>query len=140
MSELKKNFTPKIIVFMCNWCDYEKEDLEGSDIIKKSSSVRVVRLMCSGRVHPALIFDTLNHGNDGVLVCGCHEGNCHYISGNIQAEEGVKKTKKLLELLRIPKERIRLEWISPSEGSKFTDIMNDFTEQLISLGPFKIEV
>jgi len=139
LSKKTKKFDPKIVAYMCNWCGYEREDLEGMDSLRLSASIRIIRLMCSGRVHPALILDTLNHGSDGVLVCGCHEGNCHYISGNIKAEEGIKKVKKLLELLRIETDRVRLEWISPSERAKFSDIVKDFIEQLISLGPINIE-
>jgi len=139
LSEKTQKFNPKIVAYICNWCGFEREDLEGMDGLRFSPSIRIVRLMCSGRVHPALILDTLNHGNDGVLVCGCQEGNCHYISGNIKAEEGIKKTKKLLELLRIETDRVRLEWISSSEGAKFSEVVNEFTEHLISIGPFNIE-
>jgi len=138
MSKTIGKFTPKIVAFMCNWCGYEGEDVERLSDLKISPSIRVIRVMCSGRVHPALLLDVLNNGSDGVLVCGCHEGDCHYISGNIRAEDGVVKTKELLDLLRIEKERVRLEWISPSEGEKFIDVVKNFTEQLISLGSISI--
>ena len=135
MSKAEKKFSPKIVAFLCNWCGYEGEPLESLGDLEISPSIRVIRIMCSGRVHPALLLYVLNKGSDGVLVCGCHKGECHYVSGNIRAEEGMIKTKELLDLLRIEKERIRLEWISPSEGKKFIDVVKDFTEQLISLGP-----
>ena len=139
MSGKKKEFTPKIVTFLCNWCGYDGANLGVISGFKCPPSIRIVRLICSGRIHPALILDVFNRGTDGVLVCGCHIGDCHYISGNEKAEERIKKTKKLLELLRIETERLRLEWVSSSEGAKFADILKDFTEQLISLGPFKIE-
>ena len=93
--------------------------------------------MCSGRVQPALILDAFNRGSDGVLVCGCHIGDCHYIDGNERAEERVKNTKKLLGLLGIEEERLRLEWVSASEGAKFAEVVEDFTNQVIKLGPLK---
>jgi len=138
MSKMKEEFKPKIVTFMCNWCGYQAEDLEELSELKITPSIRVIRVMCSGRVHPALILDALNKGSDGVLVCGCHEGECHYISGNVRAEEGVEKTKKLLDLLRIETERVKLERISPSEGKKFTDVLKCFSEQLISMGPISL--
>jgi len=122
---------------LCNWCGYAGADLAGVSRFQYPTSIRIIRVMCSGRIQPALILDAFNRGSDGVLVCGCHIGDCHYISGNEIAEERIKKTKNLLELLRIETERLRVEWISSSEGAKFASIVKDFTEQLISLGPFK---
>ncbi len=137
MEKNKKEFIPKIVTFLCNWCGYAGADLAGVSRFQYPTSIRIIRVMCSGRIQPALILDAFNHGSDGVLVCGCHIGDCHYISGNEKAEERIKKTKNLLDLLRIETERLRLEWISSSEGAKFADVVKDFTEQLISLGPFK---
>jgi len=137
MEKNKKEFIPKIVTFLCNWCGYAGADLAGVSRFQYPPSIRIIRVMCSGRIQPALILNAFNHGSDGVLVCGCHIGDCHYISGNEKAEERIKKTKNLLELLRIETERLRLEWISSSEGAKFADVVKDFTEQLISLGPFK---
>jgi len=139
MKNMKKEFTPKIVTFLCNWCGYAGADLAGVSRFQYPPSIRVIRVMCSGRVSPALILDAFNHGSDGVLICGCHIGDCHYSSGNENAEERVKKTKKILELLQIESERLRLEWISSAEGAKFADLVKDFTKRLISLGPFKIE-
>lgn len=137
MEKNKKEFIPKIVTFLCNWCGYAGADLAGVSRFQYPTSIRIIRVMCSGRIQPALILNVFNHGSDGVLVCGCHIGDCHYISGNEKAEERIKKTKNLLDLLRIETERLRLEWISSSEGAKFADVVKDFTEQLISLGPFK---
>ena len=137
MEKNKKEFIPKIVTFLCNWCGYAGADLAGVSRFQYPPSIRIIRVMCSGRIQPALILDAFNHGSDGVLVCGCHIGDCHYISGNETAEERVKRTKRMLELLRIETKRLRLEWISASEGAKFADVVKDFTEQLISLGPFK---
>ena len=137
MEKNKNEFIPKIVTFLCNWCGYAGADLAGVSRFQYPTSIRIIRVMCSGRIQPALILNVFNHGSDGVLVCGCHIGDCHYISGNEKAEERIKKTKNLLDLLRIETERLRLEWISSSEGAKFADVVKDFTEQLISLGPFK---
>ena len=137
--KVKKEFTPKIITFLCNWCGYAGADLAGVSHFQYPPSIRVIRVMCSGRVSPALILDAFNRGSDGVLVCGCHIGDCHYMSGNENAEERVTKTKQILELLQIEAERLRLEWISSAEGAKFADVVKDFTEQLISLGPIKLK-
>ena len=137
MEKDKKEFIPKIITFLCNWCGYAGADLAGVSRFQYPPSIRIIRVMCSGRIQPALILDALNRGSDGVLVCGCHIGDCHYISGNEKAEERIKKTKKLLVLLRIQPERLRLEWVSSAEGAKFADVVKNFTEQIISIGPSK---
>ncbi len=139
MEKNKKEFIPKIVTFLCNWCGYAGADLAGVSRFQYSPSIRIIRLMCTGRIHPALILEAFKRGSDGVLVCGCHIGDCHYMSGNEKAEERVKKTKKLLELLRIEAERLRLEWVSAAEGAKFAKVVKDFTDQVISLGPINIE-
>ena len=136
MEKNKENFTPKIVTFLCNWCGYAGADLAGVSRFQYPPSIRIIRVMCSGRIHPALILNAFKHGSDGVLVCGCHLGDCHYQSGNERAEERVEKTKKLLEMLNIDPQRLRLEWVSSAEGSKFADVVKDFTNQLTSLGPF----
>ncbi|MFX1586530.1 MAG: hydrogenase iron-sulfur subunit [Promethearchaeota archaeon] len=139
MDQNQEEFIPKIITFLCNWCGYAGADLAGVSRFQYPPTIRIIRVMCSGRVEPSLILDVFNRGGDGVLVCGCHIGDCHYLSGNEKAQEQIKKTQKLLELLRIEPERLRLEWVSSAEGAKFADIVKDFTEQLITLGPFNIE-
>lgn len=137
MEKLEEVFSPKIVTFLCNWCGYAGADLAGVSRFQYPPSIRVIRVMCSGRIQPALILDAFNHGTDGVLVCGCHIGDCHYISGNEKAEVRVEQTKKLLDLLRIEKERLRLEWVSAAEGAKFAEVVKNFTEQITSLGPLK---
>ncbi|MFX1236752.1 MAG: hydrogenase iron-sulfur subunit [Promethearchaeota archaeon] len=132
-------YIPKIVTFLCNWCGYAGADFAGVSRYQYPPSIRVIRIMCSGRIQPALILNAFKQGSDGVLVCGCHLGDCHYISGNEYAEDRINKTKKILEILRIEPERLRLEWISASEGIKFAKVVTDFTNRLISLGPFKKE-
>lgn len=139
MEKSNNVFMPKIITFLCNWCGYAGADFAGVSRLQYPPSIRVIRVLCSGRIHPVLILKAFNLGSDGVLVCGCHIGDCHYISGNEKAEERIKKTKELLELLRIETKRLRLEWISASEAVKFAEVVEDFTEQLISLGPINLE-
>lgn len=137
MEKLEEVFSPKIVTFLCNWCGYAGADLAGVSRFQYPPSIRVIRVMCSGRIQPALILEAFNYGTDGVLVCGCHIGDCHYISGNEKAEVRVEQTRKLLDLLRIEKERLRLEWVSAAEGSKFAEVVKDFTEKITSLGPIK---
>ncbi|MHA1269252.1 MAG: hydrogenase iron-sulfur subunit [Candidatus Helarchaeota archaeon] len=133
-------FTPKIVAFLCNWSNYTGNDfleLHNSQVIP---SLKIIRLMCSGRLHPALILDAFKNGSDGVLIYGCSIGNCHYISGNVKAEERVNEVKKLLDILNINPDRLRLELVSPNKDIKLSDIIKDFTDNLIVLGPFKIEI
>ncbi|NVM27677.1 MAG: hydrogenase iron-sulfur subunit [Candidatus Helarchaeota archaeon] len=135
-----EEFSPKIVTFLCNWCGYAAADLAGVSRFQYPTNIRIIRMMCSGRIQPVLILDAFRRGSDGVLVCGCHIGDCHYISGNEKAEERIEQTKKLLSLLGIEPERLRLEWASAAEGAKFAKIVEDFTEQITSLGPFEIKV
>lgn len=130
---------PEILAFLCNWCSYAGADLAGTSRISYPTNVRSIRVMCSGRVDPSFIFSAIKNGIDGILVAGCHPGNCHYISGNIKAEKMVKKTKKILNLLGLGSERLRLEWISASEGKKFAEVIEDFTIKLSKkkLNPLK---
>ena len=139
MEKDKKGFNPKIITFLCNWCGYAGADLAGVSRFQYPPTIRIIRVMCSGRIQPSLILNAFNRGSDGVLVCGCHLGDCHYISGNEKAEERIRITQKLLDFLRIEPERLRLEWVSSAEGAKFADVVKNFTEQLISIGPINIE-
>ena len=126
---------PEILAFLCNWCSYAGADLAGTSRISYPTNVRSIRVMCSGRVDPSFILNAFMNGIDGVLVSGCHPGDCHYISGNLKAEKNVKSTKKILKLLGLGAERLRLEWISASEGQKFADVITDFTAKLKRLGP-----
>ncbi|MFX1383374.1 MAG: hydrogenase iron-sulfur subunit [Promethearchaeota archaeon] len=140
IEQVQEVYKPKIITFLCNWCGYAGADFAGVSRYQYPPSIRVIRVLCSGRIQPALILNAFNRGSDGVLICGCHIGDCHYISGNEKAEERVKKTKKLLELLRIDPKRLRLEWISASEGIKFAEVVRNFTNQLIQMGPLENEI
>ena len=128
-------YEPKIIGFLCNWCSYAAADLAGTSRIQYPSNIRSIRVMCSGRVDPELILRAFLSGADGVLVAGCHPGDCHYISGNFEAEKKIKMTKKLLQEADLNPERVRLEWCSSAEGGKFAQVITDFVDQLKKLGP-----
>ncbi len=123
---------PKIVGFLCNWCGYAGADLAGTSRLSYPTNIRIIRVMCSGRVEPAFILNAFENGADGVLVAGCHPGDCHYRFGNQYAEKRVEKTKKLLDMLGIGSDRLRLEWISAAEGEKFASVIKDFTEKLRS--------
>ena len=127
-------FQPRIVAFACNWCSYAGADLAGVSRIQYPPTTRVIRVMCSGRVSPMFILEALRSGADGVLVTGCHLGDCHYISGNERAEKNIAMAHELLGLLGIEPQRLRLEWISAAEGARFAAVVNEFTEQIRELG------
>jgi len=129
-------YEPKLVGFLCNWCSYAGADLAGVSRFQYPPNLRVIRVMCSGRVHPAHILEAFKDGADGVLVAGCHiPTDCHYISGNFKAQRRVAMVKKLMEQLGIEPERLRLEWISAAEGDKFAKTIREMTEDLKKLGP-----
>lgn len=128
-------FEPNIVAFCCNWCSYAGADLAGVSRMQYPPNARIIRVMCSGRVEPYFILRALELGADGVLVAGCHIGDCHYISGNVEAEKRMNATMEILDKLGIGRQRMRLEWISASEGQKFASTMKEFTEQIRALGP-----
>jgi F420-non-reducing hydrogenase iron-sulfur subunit len=129
-------YEPKLVGFLCNWCSYAGADLAGVSRFQYPPNLRVIRVMCSGRVHPAHILEAFRDGADGVLVAGCHiPTDCHYISGNFKAQRRVAMVKKLMEQLGIEPERLRLEWISAAEGEKFAKTIREMTEDLKKLGP-----
>lgn len=128
-------FEPKIVGFFCNWCSYTGADLAGTSRIKYPPNVRVIRVMCSGRVDERLILKAFALGADGVLVSGCHPGDCHYQKGNLSARRRVTGLKPFLEAIGIGKDRLRLEWISASEGPKVAETVKSFTETIKRLGP-----
>jgi len=130
-----EGWEPNIIAFCCNWCSYAGADLAGVSRLQYPTNVKLIRVMCSGRIEPQFVLRALELGADGVLVCGCHIGDCHYIAGNEQAEKRMKMTAELLDVLGIGRERMRLEWISASEGDKFAKVMTEFTESIRKLGP-----
>ena len=128
-------FDPKIVAFCCNWCSYAGADLAGVSRMQYPPNVRIIKVMCSGRVEPSFVLRAFEVGLDGVLITGCHIGDCHYISGNLRAEERVKTTKELMKTLGLEEKRLRLEWISASEGEKFATIIKEFVDQLKTIGP-----
>lgn len=130
-------FKPRIVAFLCNWCGYAGADLAGVSRFQYPATIRVIRIMCSGRVQPSFILEAFKDGADGVLVCGCHIGDCHYISGNEFCENRFNKTLRILQLIGIDPQRIRLEWVSAAEGIKFSHVVTDFTETIKELGPFQ---
>jgi len=133
---VKNGFEPRIIGFLCNWCAYAGADLAGVSRIQYPPNIRIVRVMCSGRVDPAFILEAFRNGADGVLVAGCHlPSDCHYISGNFKALRRITLLRKLLQDFGLEPERLRLEWISASEGDRFAAIVEDMVEQIKTLGP-----
>jgi len=128
-------FEPRIVGFLCNWCSYAGADLAGVSRVQYPTNIRIIRLMCSGRVDPVIVLETLIQGADGVLVMGCHPGDCHYMEGNYQAERKIKMLKKLIAQTGLETERLRLEWVSASEGERFAQIVKDFTNQMRAFGP-----
>ncbi|MCX5887372.1 MAG: hydrogenase iron-sulfur subunit [Proteobacteria bacterium] len=131
----QEGFEPLIIGFLCNWCSYAGADLAGVSRLQYPPNVRVVRVMCSARVSPIYILKALTGGLDGVLVGGCHPGECHYMKGNYYARRRMLLAKQLLEHVGIEPERLHLEWISASEGPKFAETIQNFTEEIKKLGP-----
>jgi F420-non-reducing hydrogenase iron-sulfur subunit len=134
-----KNFEPRIAGFLCNWCSYTGADLAGTSRIKSAPNLRIIRVMCSGRVDPSFILRAFQLGADGVLVAGCHPGDCHYQEGNFKALRRVLMLKRILREFGIDERRLRLEWISAAEGEKFADVSTEFTEEVRALGPLRLE-
>ena len=136
---MNNGFNPAIVGFLCNWCTYLAADLAGTSRMKYAPNVRVVRTMCSGRVDPQMVLWAFRHGADGVLIGGCHPGDCHYQEGNYKALRRTRLLRKMLPQFGIEPERLRLEWISAAEGGRLRDVMNEFTEQIRRLGPLRKE-
>ena len=134
----KEDWTPDLLVFCCNWCSYAGADLAGVSRFQYPPNIRVIRVMCSGRVDPSFILKALKNGADGVLVTGCHIGDCHYISGNEYTEERFERLHTILiKQLGVNPKRVRLEWVSASEGKRFAEVITEFTNDIKELGPFK---
>ncbi|MHA1794391.1 MAG: hydrogenase iron-sulfur subunit [Promethearchaeota archaeon] len=136
----KTDFKPKILTFACNWCSYAGADLAGVSRFQYPPTIRIIRVMCSGRIHPEMILEAFARGADGVLVTGCHIGDCHYIKGNQYAKARMDRIPELLEGVGIDPKRFRLEWVSASEGYKFSQVVTEFTEQVKALGPNTLQV
>lgn len=134
---MKDNSDPKIIAFCCNWCSYAGADAAGTARLQIKPHLRVIRTMCSSRIDPELILESFKKGAWGVLVAGCHPGDCHYVNGNYKTQRRIALLKKLLEELGIESKRVRLEWISANEGGKFQKVVNEFVDEIAALGPLK---
>ena len=132
------SFEPTIVGFLCNWCSYTGADLAGTSRIHYSPNVRVIRVMCTARIDPTFVLKALRDGADGVLICGCHPGDCHYSEGNYKMMRRYPLLKKMLADFGIEEARVRLEWVSASEGQRFADIVKDMTERLRGIGPSQV--
>jgi len=134
-----KSFEPKIVGFICKWCTSAAADLAGVSRLKYQSNVINIRVMCSSRVDPEHILEAFGNGADGVFVGGCHPGDCHYQVGNFQTQKRIIMLHEILKSLGVGPERLRLEWISASEGSRFKDAMNEFINTIRELGPMELK-
>ncbi len=133
--ETPNNWEPKIVAFLCNWCSYAGADLAGVSRYQYPPSLRIIRVPCSGRVSANMILNALKAGADGILVSGCHPGDCHYISGNMYARRRFALLKNLLEFVGIEPDRFNVSWISASEGKQFAEVAREVTEKVRALGP-----
>ena len=129
------NWEPKIVGFLCNWCSYRGADLAGTSRIKYAPNVRIIRVMCSARVEPSFILKAFQFGADGVLVLGCHPGDCHYVEGNYKTMRRMPLLRKMLAQMGIEEDRVKLDWVSASEGDRFAAVVNEITEKVRALGP-----
>lgn len=133
------SFEPKIVAFFCNWCAYTAADLAGTSRLQYAPNVRIIRVMCSGRVDPQFVLHAFREGADGVLIGGCHLGGCHYQEGNYKALPRYLLLKKMLKQLGIEEERLRLEWFWTAQGNKVQRVINEMTEEIRRLGPLQVE-
>jgi len=133
------SFEPRIVGFLCNWCSYAGADGAGSSRTQYPPNLVSVRVLCSARVEPSFVLEALARGADGVLICGCHPGDCHYQAGNFQTLRRERTLRRLLGPLGIEAERVRLDWVSASEGARFAKIVAEFTETLRVLGPSRVK-
>jgi F420-non-reducing hydrogenase iron-sulfur subunit len=131
----EEQFEPRIVGFLCRWCSYTGADLAGTSRIQYPPNLAAIQVMCSGRVDPTFVVKALAEGTDGVLIAGCHSGDCHYSEGNYKAMRRYPMLLNLLDQFGIERERVRLEWVSAAEGEKFAEVVKDMTEKLRALGP-----
>jgi len=131
------SFEPKILCFCCNWCSYAGADLAGVSRFQYPPNIRIVRVMCSGRVDPAFILEAFKDNIDGVIVTGCHIGDCHYIKGNEFTRDRFERFEKILKMMGLEK-RFKVIWISASEGKRFAEVITDFTNNIKELGPIQL--
>lgn len=132
---MEDGFEPIVLAFCCNWCAYAGADLAGTSRTQYPPNLRIIRVMCTGMVHPNLVIEALTKGADGVLVLGCHPGDCHYLEGNLRAEARREAIELLLEDLGLERERFRLEWVSASEGPRFARVVAEMVASIKQLGP-----
>ncbi len=132
---MKLEYQPKVIGFLCNWCSYAGADLAGTSRMSYPPNIRIIRVPCSGRVDPLFVLKCFQLGADGVLVSGCHPGDCHYTDGNYHARRRFALLRNFLDYLGIERKRLRVEWVSASEGGRFAEIVSSFTAELAKLGP-----
>jgi len=135
----REEFEPRIVGFLCNWCSYAGADLAGTSRMHYPQSLRIIRVPCSGRVDPLFVVKAFQDGADGVMVLGCHPGDCHYQQGNYFAQRRYALMHRLLEFIGIETDRLFVEWVSASEGKKFADVVTAFTERVRNLGPATIK-
>jgi F420-non-reducing hydrogenase iron-sulfur subunit len=132
-------FNPKIMAFLCKWCSYTGADLAGTSRMEYKPNVRAIRVMCSGRIEPTFVLKAFRQGADGVLICGCHPGDCHYQEGNYKCLRRYQLLKKYIKQMGIEPERLKLEWISASEGKQYAELVNSFTQTVQELGPCQVK-
>ena len=132
---MAEKFEPRIVAFLCKWCSSAGSDLAGVSRMQYPPNVIPIQVMCSGSISPLYIFDAFNKGADGVLVSGCHPGDCHYIKGNYYARRRIALVKELLKFIGLEPVRFQMSWVSAAEGTKYTQIISDFVEELKPLGP-----
>ena len=137
MTESREEWQPNIIGFLCRWCSYAGADLAGGSRIPYPANVRIIRVPCSGRINPLFVLKCLERGVDGVLVSGCHPGDCHYTSGNMYARRRMRMFYELLKFLGVEPGRIQMSWVSASEGQKWAQVVSSVTEDVRKLGPAK---
>lgn len=133
-------FEPIIITFCCYWCSYTGADLAGTSRVQYPTNIRIIRVQCTGMIHPNLVIEALTGGADGVLVCGCHPGDCHYLEGNLRAKSRAEAIELMLQDFGLEPERFRIEWVSASEAQRFGQVTTEMVEQVRKVGPSPFKV
>ncbi len=136
-STMNAGFEPKIVGFLCNWCSYAGADMTGTSRIPYPPNIRIIRVPCSGRVDPLFVLKAFQEGADGVLVAGCHPGDCHYADGNYHARRRYALMHRFLDFMGINAGRLRIDWVSASEGKRFAQVVAELTDQVQQLGPWQ---